>query len=160
MKRIGSEVVGALFWLAIGVFFAGGGILLEPGTPRNPGPGFLPLIMASLLVAFSLVVLAQGLLRPEPRGKAIGWRSQAALVTSVFLYGWVIDFAGFLLSTFGLMVVLFRLPSQGKGRWPRVVLYAAATAVAGWLVFSVALRVPFPRGHLMVVEGWKNGFLR
>jgi hypothetical protein len=151
MKRIGSEVVGSLFWLAVGSFFAVGGILLNPGTLRNPGPGFLPLIMALLLVSFSLINLAKGLTGPQRLVKHIEWKSQAVLVVSVFLYGWLLDFTGFLLSTFVLMIVLFGLLFEGKNRWPRVFFYAAATALIGWLVFSAALKVPFPRASLMAV---------
>jgi len=151
MKRIGPEVVGSLFWLAVGVFFAVGGIMLNLGTLRNPGPGFLPLIMALLLISFSLFVLARGLVGPERFLEGIRWRRQILMVVSVFLYGFLLDFVGFLLSTFILMFILFALQFIGKGRWRRVFFYAAATALAGWLVFSVALDVPFPRARLMAI---------
>lgn len=151
MKRIGSEVVGSFFWLAVGIFFAVGGILLKLGTLRNPGPGFLPLIMALLLISFSLFVLARGLMGPERFLKGIPWRSQIVTVASVFLYGLLLDLVGFLLSTFVLMFVLFGLQFTGKSRWRRVFLYAAATALMGWLVFSVTLNVPFPRARLMAI---------
>ncbi len=160
MKRIGSEAVGSLFWLAVGLFFAVGGLLLKPGTPRNPGPGFLPLTMALLLVALSLFVLAKGLMRTEKHCETIRWRRQAVLLAAVFAYGWLLDLAGFLLSTFGLMFALFALLSNGKGFWPRVFFSAAATALVGWLVFSVALKVPFPQGRLMVLAGLTHGLLR
>lgn len=151
MKRIGSEVVGGSFWLAVGIFFGVGGMLLNLGTLRNPGPGFLPLIMALLLVSFSLIILLRGLTGPEQNLQGIQWKSQSVLVATVFLYGVLLDLVGFLLSTFVLMFVLFGLLFGGNARWPRVFLYAGATAVAGWLVFSVALKVPFPRGNLMAI---------
>ncbi len=160
MKRVGSDVVGSLFWLVVGGFFAVGGVLLKPGTPRNPGPGFLPLFMALLLVCFGLFVFAKGLWAPERHLEGIRWKGQAALVGAVLAYGWLLDFAGFLLSTFGLMWVLFGLMSSGKSGWARAVLYAGATAVVGWLVFAVALKVPFPQGRLVVIGGWIHGFLR
>jgi hypothetical protein len=149
MKRIGTEAVGSLFWLAVGIFFAVGGILLKLGTLRSPGPGFLPLMMALLLIAFSLFVFAKGLIDPAKALKGGQWRKQAVLVVSVFLYGLLLGFAGFLLSTFVLMFVVFGLFFEGKGRWPKTLFCAALTALIGWLVFSVALKVPFPRGTLM-----------
>jgi hypothetical protein len=149
MKRTGSEVIGALFWLAVGIFFAAGGIMMDMGTLRNPGPGFLPLMMASVLACFSLFVLAKGLVSPSRFLKEIRWMSHAVVVASVFLYGFLLDLLGFLFSTFFLMAVLFGLSFKGKGRWPRVLFYAAATALIGWFVFSVTLKVPFPKGHLM-----------
>ncbi len=160
MRRLGSDVVGSLFWLVVGGLFAVGGVLLKPGTPRNPGPGFLPLIMALLLVCFSLFVFAKGLWAAERRLETIQWKGQAALVGAVLAYGWLLDSTGFLLSTFGLMWVLFGLMSSGKRGWARATLYAGATAVVGWLVFAVALKVPFPQGRLVVIEGWIHGFLR
>jgi len=150
MKRPGSEVVGSLFWLAVGVLFGVGGLMLKPGTFRNPGPGLLPLIMSLLLIAFSLFVLAKGLIGPEGILKGIAWKGQTVVVASVFLYGLLLDLLGFLLSTFILMFILYALFFEGKNKWPRVFMYAAATALAGWLVFSVALKVPFPKGWLIV----------
>lgn len=151
MKRIGSESIGSLFWLAVGVFFGVGGILLKPGTPRNPGPGFLPLIMALLLVCFSLITLAKSLVGTGSVLKEIQVKNQAIVVASVFGYGVLLDVAGFLLSTFALMCALFGLLIEGKNKWRKVFLYAVCTALIGWLVFSVALKVPFPQGRLMAV---------
>ena len=151
MKRLGPEVVGSLFWLAVGVFFAVGGMMLKPGTLRNPGPGMLPLIMSLLLISFSLFIFVRGLIGPEGVLKGIQWKDQAVVVATVFLYGFLLDLLGFLLSTFALMFALYSLLFEGKNKWPRVFSYAAATALAGWLVFSVALNVPFPKGWLMAV---------
>jgi hypothetical protein len=149
MKRIGSEVIGSLFWLAVGVFFAVGGILLKLGTLRSPGPGFLPLMMALLLIGFSLFVFVRGMVEPGKLLKGVVRKGQTVLVVSIFLYGLLLELAGFLPSTFVLMFVLFGLFFEGKGRWPKVLFCAATTALIGWLVFSVALKVPFPRGYLM-----------
>jgi hypothetical protein len=151
MKRLSADVTGSLFWLAVGIFFGVGGILLKPGTPRNPGPGFLPLIMASLLACFSLLTLARGLAGSGSALKKIQVKNQAVVVASIFGYGVLLDFAGFLLSTFALMCALFGLLIEGNTKWSRVFLYAAGTALIGWLVFSVALKVPFPQGRLMAV---------
>ncbi len=151
MKRVESEVVGSLFWLAIGVFFAVGGIKLNPGTFRNPGPGFLPLVMSSLLICFSLLNIGKGLMRPERFLERIRWRRQVLMVASVFFFGFLVDFIGFLFSSFILMSILFGLQFKGKNKWQKVLFYAAATALAGWLVFCVILEVPFPRARLMAL---------
>ena len=151
MKRPSADVVGSLFWLVVGIFFGVGGVLLKPGTPRNPGPGFLPLIMASLLACFSLITLARGLAGSGSALKQIHVKNQVVVVASVFGYGALLDIAGFLLSTFALMCALFGLLLEGNAKWPRVFLYAAGTASIGWLVFSVALKVPFPQGRLMAI---------
>ena len=151
MKQIRAEVVGSLFWLAVGIFFAIGAMRLTTGTLRNPGPGFLPLMMATLLISFSLFILARGLTRPEGVLKGIRWKNQAVMIASVFLYGLLLDLIGFLLSTFIFMFVTFGLLSKGKSGWRRVFFYSAITALIGWLVFSVTLSVPFPQARLMAL---------
>lgn len=151
MKRIESEVVGSFFWLAVGIFFAVGGVKLGLGTSRNPGPGFLPLIMALIFISFSLFILAKGLIKPERPISGFPWRRHALMVASVFFYGLLLDLLGFLLSTFFLMFALYGLLFTGKSRWRSVFFYAAATALVGWFVFSVILKVPFPRAHLMAI---------
>ncbi len=151
MKQQGPERVAALFWLAVGVFFAAGGVMLQPGTPRNPGPGFLPLIVAMLLIVFSLFVLGRGAGNREAGVTPVRWMRHGSLVAYVFAYGAILDLAGFLVSTFLLMLALFALFVTGEHRLRRALLYAVLTAVVGWLVFSVALKVPFPHGQLMAL---------
>ena len=137
--------------MAVGVSFGAGGILLKPGALRNPGPGFLPLVMAVLLVLFSLMNLIRGLLKPKAPLTRFSWRRSAWVVVSVFFYGLLLDLFGFLISTFVLTAILFSLLVTGKNKWPKVLLYAAATALVSWLVFSVALKVPFPSPRLMIL---------
>jgi hypothetical protein len=151
VRRRESEVYGSLFWMVIGVLFAVGGILLKPGALRNPGPGFLPLVMAVLLVLFSLFNLIRGMVKPKNPLTRFSWRRPAWVVVSVFFYGLLLDLFGFLISTFVLTSILFSLLVTGKNKWPKALLYAAATALVSWLVFSVALKVPFPSPRLMTL---------
>jgi hypothetical protein len=143
MKRL--ESIGGLFWAAVGIFFAYGAVRLKLGTFRNPGPGFIPLGMALLLILFSLFTLTKGLTRPVEQGAPIPWKRPALVVGSVLLYGLLLSLIGFLLSTFVLMTLLFGLLISGRPRrWLCATLCALATALGAWLVFSVLLRVPFP----------------
>jgi hypothetical protein len=151
MRRLESEVVGGLFWMAVGLSFALAGVKLNVGTLTNPGPGFFPMIIALILTFSGLLTLAKGLIRPVRPVSRISWKQQALATASVFFYGLLLDFVGFLISTFVLMFVLFGLLIKGKSRWQKVFLYAAATAVASWLVFSVALSVPFPSPSLSAI---------
>jgi len=145
MKRLDSEVIGGLFWAAVGVFFAYGAVRLELGSFRNPGPGFVPLGIALLLICFSLFTLANGLIRPVGQTAAIPWKRPDLVIGSVFLYGLLLVVVGFLPSTFVLMGILFNLLiTIEKKKWFYVIFCAGATALGAFLVFSVFLRVPFP----------------
>ena len=145
MKRLDSEMTGSLFWIMVGVVFALGALRMRLGTFRNPGPGFIPLGIALLLLSFSLVNLMKGLAHRVRHKSVIPWRKPAFVVASVLLYMWLLGRIGFLPSTFMLMVVLLGLLIRvQKNRWPKVFFSAAVAALSAWLIFSVFLRVPLP----------------
>src|SRR3990170_7361976 len=99
MKRLDSEVIGSLFWMAVGISFALGAVKLKLGTFRNPGPGFIPLGMSLLLLSFSLFNLTKGLINPARYASGIPWKRPALVVASVLLYMWLLVLIGFLPST-------------------------------------------------------------
>ena len=149
-RRIEPEVIGSVFWLAVGIFFALGGLRLGLGTLSSPGPGFLPVIMAMFLGSFSLFKIVKGLIRPGINIGRIPWIRAIWVIASVFLFGLLLDLIGFLLSTFIMMFILFGL-LRGKKGWTHVFIYSVITALAAWLVFSVALEIPFPPSRLMAM---------
>jgi putative tricarboxylic transport membrane protein len=151
MRRFESDIVGGLFWMAVGFFFALGGVKLNMGTLRNPGPGFLPVIMAMFLILFSLFIFVKGLIRPMKPVYRISWRRHVFVIFSVLFYIFLLNWVGFLLSTFILMFFLFGLLIRGKNRWSKVFFYALTTALAAWLVFSVATKIPFPSPRLLAI---------
>ena len=152
MRRLESEVIGGIFWMAVGIFFGLGAIKLNVGTLNKPGPGFLPLIMALILVFFSLFILVKGAIRPLRPVSQIPWKRHALMTASVlFVYGLALDFMGFLPSIFILMFILFGLLIKGKNKWSIVLLYSATTALVAWLTFSVLLKLPFPYPYLMAI---------
>jgi hypothetical protein len=145
MKRLNLEVIGGLFWTAVGIFFAWGAVKAKLGTFHNPGPGFVPLGIALLLLLFSLFTLGKGLIIPLGQTKEISWRRPAWVVGSVFLYSLLLPLIGFLPATFIQMALLLGLLTNVKRRrWLYVVLFAAAAALGAWLIFVIFLRVPFP----------------
>ena len=145
MKRLDLEVVGSLFWIMVGVVFALGALRMRLGTFRNPGPGFIPLGIALLLLSFSLVNLMKGLAHRVRHKSVIPWRKPAFVVASVLLYMWLLGLIGFLPSTFMLMLVLIGLLiSVQKNCWTKVFFSAAVAALSAWLIFSFFLRVPLP----------------
>jgi hypothetical protein len=144
MKRLNTDVVGSLFWIVVGVLFLLGGISDNVGTLRKPGPGFLPSIMAGLVLCLGLALLIHGVVKagnPLPR---VVWKKHAVVIASIMAYTLLIGVIGFAFSTFVLMTVLFGMLLEGKYRWPKAFLYGAITAFAAWLVFCVGCQVPFP----------------
>jgi len=58
---------------------------------------------------------------------------------------------GFLPTSFLFLFLLFKITKPGS--WLEPFILSGATAVATYYVFSVWLRVPFPRGMLAFLTG-------
>ncbi len=150
-KRLNTEVVGSVFWVAAGVFFAWGAIKMNLGTPRKIGSGFLPAVMASILIILGLFNVVRGMIRSSSSLSGILWRPHVLILASVFIYGYMVNVIGFLSSTFILMFILFRLSITDERKWVMVLLCSAFTSLAAWLIFSVVLGVPFPSPRLTTI---------
>jgi putative tricarboxylic transport membrane protein len=135
----------------IGVVFLVESLRLGLGSVRRPGPGLLPLytgVALSLVSAFSLVRCFLAAKHGKGEEKFFG---QAiinvviiliGLVAYVFLLPWL----GYLLSTFMLLMFLFR--AGGFRKWGLISLSALVTTSVTYLVFSSWLNLRFPKGFL------------
>ncbi len=141
-----------LFWLLLGVAISIESVRLDLGSPRNPGPGFIPFLLGTILEILAVILLIRSfstkkdasipsiaILGPNP-GK-IG-----IVFFSLVLYGALLSFLGYLLSTFLLMGFLFNM-TRREG-WFLRLIGAAAVAVLTFLVFRLWMDCPLPRGVL------------
>jgi putative tricarboxylic transport membrane protein len=140
-------------------------------TLATPGPGLFPLVtgLALLLAAAWLFAAAgRGAPRadedtpgaraavapgpepssPRPASAPAASRRRAALAmaAAVVLYAAVLPVAGFLASSFALVVVAARL--MGAPGWWRPIALAAGVCAASHVLFVVWLGVPLPAGWL------------
>lgn len=131
-------------------------ILLESrnlpfGSMRAPQTAFFPTTLAILLLIFSAIMLAQALLgaesaRAPDKIAAEGWIRIGATLVTMAGFAFALERAGFLLTTFLLMILLLRaIESQ---RWPKVVAIALATALISYAIFGWLLGMPLPTGVL------------
>jgi putative tricarboxylic transport membrane protein len=139
-----------LCWLALAGLAALGSWRLEVGSLHSPGAGFLPFYAAILFGALAFVSLLQDL--KDMTGPAseiwggVRWDRWLAMVASLFIYVAVLDWLGFMLATFLLMLVLFRLLEPY--RWTTVILFSLLTMGSAYLFFVVLLDSRLPRGSL------------
>ncbi len=141
---------------AIGLLLLAGFILFESrhlsfGTFRVPHTGFYPKILTGLVLLLSLVCLAQTLRektidRPTEKIPAEGWFRIGATLATLIGFALVLEWLGFLLSTFLLMVLLLRAIEAPK--WSKVIVVALVTAALSYGIFSWLLGVPLPAGVL------------
>ena len=136
-----GELGLALFFAAVGglwIFRAARMPLWEGFAPDS---GFLPLIYGLLLTALALAAAGQVLSAGET-GPTQEYRKPLLVLAVLIATVTALPFAGFILSVFALLFVLYavveRLP------WLNAALVSAATTGVLYLIFKVWLGVPLP----------------
>lgn len=149
MKRANVTVALTLIGLAVFVLLEAG--KLSFGSMRVPQTAFFPVVLATLLLVFSLILLGQALRGAETgrgpeRIEAEGWARIGATLATMVGFALVLERLGFLLSTFLLMALLLRaIESQA---WPKVATVALVTSLVAYAIFGWLLGIPLPAGIL------------
>jgi putative tricarboxylic transport membrane protein len=138
------DLRGGIFFFALSILIVWESFRVELGTWKEPGSGFLSLCAGLGVCALSLVLIYRGWRVREPE-KPHSHRVTFALV-SLFIYSLVLDSLGFIVATFFLVAILFRL-GQPRPWWFLIGVSALVTFLS-YLIFGVFLRVYFPRGFL------------
>ncbi|NWF53666.1 MAG: tripartite tricarboxylate transporter TctB family protein [Syntrophaceae bacterium] len=116
----------------------------------GPGPFFFPVITALLMGGLSVLLMLQGLKGPSTPSSAAGgermWKRILWIVFWCFLYGIMIETAGYLLST---GIVTFALLAYfNRGRWIMNVSFSLLTPLSIYILFDKLLKSPLPKGWL------------
>jgi hypothetical protein len=138
------ELRSGFFFFGLSLFVLWESLRVGLGTPREPGSGFLSFCAGLVLAFLSMVLIIRGWGLRESL-KAHSRRVILALV-SLFVYSLVMEPVGFILATFFLVGILFRL-GEPRRWWVLLGISALVTFLA-YLVFGVLLHVYFPRSFL------------
>jgi hypothetical protein len=144
------DQVSGLFWLALSILVCVKSYQANLGTFHRPGPGFLPFWSGCVMGGLSLIVVITGLLRKNETGKIatlwreVEWGKVIIALASLFAYAFFLERAGFLVATFGLMIVLLGIVGRTR-LWIRIAS-AFVVVSASYVFFNVWLRVRLPRG--------------
>jgi putative tricarboxylic transport membrane protein len=138
------EIRSGIFFLGLALFVLWESLKLDLGTLKEPGPGFLSFCAAVILAALSLVLTIRGWGLRESL-KAHSRRVILALLC-LFVYSLVLDQVGFMIATFFLVGILFRLGE--RRRWWILLGMSLLVTFLAYLSFEVLLHVYFPRGFL------------
>lgn len=145
-----QDQYSGLFWLMVAIFVCWKSNQMRIGTFHSPGPGFFPFWSGFSLGAFSLILVVTNILEKKEGGKIINlWKGidwGYVILTLVFLFMWAIflDRVGYLITTFGVMALLFAL-GRGPRPWVHVVA-ALITTMVTYFIFYVWLNVSLPKG--------------
>ncbi|HET8578516.1 MAG TPA: tripartite tricarboxylate transporter TctB family protein [Methylomirabilota bacterium] len=120
---------------------------LPLGSLRNPGPAFMPVALALVLLAFG--VLIAGLGAGAPGVAAVGWAEarHAVVILAVCAFTTLaLERLGYRLTMLLALFVLVKLVER-RGLMASVV-FSAGMAFGSYFLFDTLLRVPLPRGPL------------
>jgi putative tricarboxylic transport membrane protein len=149
--------MGGFVWLVLGACFCIGSFKLKIGGLHNPGAGFIPFLVGSLLITLGLIMGVSNLFRPRTRMEERGGRKSGRenlknlfvpFLTLLILVGYVIllEPLGFLLSTFIFLFLLFKISAPHT--WLLPIGLSMSTVIVSYLLFSVWLQSQFPKGIL------------
>ena len=143
-----NDRMSSLFFLAVSVAFLAAVLPMPFGQPREPGAGFMPLLLSLLMVSISGGLTLKAFVRPsqaaeEPLEKGAG-RRIIFLVIGLALYCVLLPVVGFLVLTVIFEAIFLKV--LGVPRWRTIWIVALAATAGASLVFEVWLLVPFPKG--------------
>ncbi|MBI5967481.1 MAG: tripartite tricarboxylate transporter TctB family protein [Deltaproteobacteria bacterium] len=148
-----TQWIPSIFWISIGIYVAIQAYLLGLGSFHQPGPGFIFFLAALILTFLSVIdLIATFMARSEEKEKRIWWGVQWERVLlilgvlSAYVFFW--NVLGFLISTFLLMIFLFK--GIEPTRWWIALVGGFITTLMAYYIFKVWLAIPFPRGFLGV----------
>jgi putative tricarboxylic transport membrane protein len=149
MKKI--DIFSSLFLILLGGVFCFYSLRLGIGKINAPGPGLIPFGTGAFLILLSLGTILEAHYGSKAknetrlfRGKRVGIVIGVQL--SLFAYVFLLNTLGFIIATFLLMTILFRISE--KPSWPKVLFSSAITTGFSFFLFDYVLECGFPRGIL------------
>jgi hypothetical protein len=139
---------GTIFILAL--YGAVSSFLMPLGQLQEPGPGFFPLALSTILLVlsglgiFSARPSSEDLARSEPFWGDMKTPMKIVLATGLAIFAF--EPVGFLITSSCFLVLLFLWVSLYP--WWKAVVFGIAGGVSGWFCFVRLLGVPMPGGIL------------
>ncbi len=149
MKRL--EIIAAALLAGLAGYVLLAANQLRIGNFRVPQTGFFPRALAVLLALLTVVELVRALRQAETATAAAripseAWLRIGATLAIMLGFALVLEWLGFLLATFALMVLLLRAIEAPS--WSKVFIVALATSALTYGLFAWLLGVPLPAGIL------------
>lgn len=120
------------------------------GTLGTPGSGLMPLFCGLVICWFSASVFVTATLRRSRKKEAIwgkiSYRKIIFTILVIVTYTLTLNWLGFLICSFLLMLILFRW--VGNQSWLRTVVGAVLSSTISYLVFVTWLKCQLPGGIL------------
>ena len=138
-----TNAICGLSFIALGGFFIYQCLDLELGTAFRMGPGYFPLVLASILTLLGVIVLVQATrVEGEPMGP-LALRGMLFILPAPVFFGLTVRGLGFVPSLF--FTALIAAFASGRMKPLMALVLAVAITLFSVVVFSYALGLPFQR---------------
>jgi putative tricarboxylic transport membrane protein len=112
MKK--CQLCGAVFWVLLSVFVLLYAYRLGIGSFTNPGPGLFPFCLGLIMFIIAGILLTQiliktGVHKTEKDEQPANFLKVIVVLAVLFAYAFLLENLGFLLTTFAVLAVLFRI---------------------------------------------------
>ena len=147
-----TDQFSSLFWLVVAIGIVLLSLKYGVGTLHEPGPGFITFFAGAILIVLSLALFFSNLGnqadRSSLRGLWAGLETGKVLYVILLLvaYTFLLKPVGFLIGTFFLLVLLFRV--KGSYRLKTILLMSLLVTAGSYLVFEIWLKAQLPKGIL------------
>ena len=112
------------------------------GSALRMGPGYFPIVLGGIMIAFGIYVLVQGLISKEQVQGNWSLRALILLPLATAVFGWLMEEAGFIPAMLALVVISAAAGDQF--RWIEVLVMTALLTAASVGLFIYALGLPYP----------------
>ena len=147
-----TDQSSGLFWLVVGIGIAISSLKYGFGTLNEPGPGFITFFAGAILIILSFALFLSSFKNREDRSNLqslwAGLDPGKVLYVIVLLvtYTLLLKPIGFLISTFFLLSLLFRI--KGTYRLKTVFLMSFLVTMGSYIIFEIWLKAQLPKGIL------------
>lgn len=154
MRR--SDLFTSIVWFLIGLGFTLGGLRLGFGNFGAPGPGFLPTLVGGILSGLSMGLFFRSfLVKTELHAVSFwkekgSWKKVLFTLLSLILYLVLLDYLGYILTTFLFLGYLIKF--IGKRGWRLSIFVSIFATLVSYIVFAQWMEVRLPNGILGLIS--------
>ncbi len=138
-----KDLGAAALFVAIGAYFVLEAMHYDLGTPLRMGPGFMPVLLGSVLVLLGLAVAVVGLRGPDrEQSQPFPWRGIVFILGSIVFFGVTLRGLGFVPTV--IITAFATALSSRDNNWLAALTIAVALTVLCTLIFVVGLGLIVP----------------
>ncbi len=150
----------ALVFFLFGLVISVSSVRLGLGSLRAPQSGTFPFLLGLLLCIFSAAVLVHSWIITGQTSRLSGpgiWaglniKKIVIVLSTVTGFAFVLPYAGYLLSAFVCLMILFRTIQNLS--WSRVLILSLLTVVVSYVLFVMLLGVELPTRLVWMLLKW------